>query len=378
MKITDVEVIILKSPYAYGMAEGAEEARGPDYACVLRVHTDEGITGIADIDSNPQVMKAMVDAPTYVGILSQGLREIIVGEDPFEVERLWDKMYQQTLYHGRRGAAIQAMSGIDIALWDILGKAVNQPICKLLGACRRTKVRAYASTLFRDTPEEMAAAVRNYRAQGFTACKFGWGTFGQDLAWDVARVAAAREAAGDAFEIMIDGGHLWDVKRALRWVEALEPYRPYWIEEILHPDNVEGFGRLASATRVNIATGEQYGGRHEFRDLLARGRVDIIQPDISRAGGLTECRRIVHLAQDLGVQVVPHAWTSDILTAASLHLSAFLREALFLEYCVNATPLSRDLVRNRVPLRDGFVHLPEGPGLGVELNEETIERHRVA
>src|ERR1051325_1221180 len=128
MRITDIEVIILKSPYAYGMDSGAEDSHGPDFACILRVHSDEGITGIADIDSNPHVMEAIIEAPAYVGIISQGLKQAVIGEDPVEVEKIWDRMYQLSLYHGRRGAAIQAMSGIDIAIWDILGKAANQSI----------------------------------------------------------------------------------------------------------------------------------------------------------------------------------------------------------------------------------------------------------
>ena len=173
MKITDVETIILKSPHSYGMDAGAEDSHGPDFACVIRVHTDEGITGIADIDSNPHVMKTIIEAPVYVGIISQGLRNAVIGEDPFEVEKIWDRMYQLSLYHGRRGAAIQAISGIDIAIWDILGKATHQPVCKLLGAKRRDRIRAYASTLFRDTPEAMQSAVNKYKSQGFTACKFG-------------------------------------------------------------------------------------------------------------------------------------------------------------------------------------------------------------
>ncbi len=197
MKITDVQVMVLESPDAYGASASGEEAHGIKYLGIVKVKTDAGITGYADLETQPHVAKAIVDAPSEGSVAGfYGLRSVLIGEDPFEVERLWHKMYMGSVYYGRRGAAMQVISGIDIALWDIVGKAVQQPIYKLLGGGYRDTVTAYASTLFRSTPEGMADASRWYLDQGFKAVKFGWGVFGEDRERDVELVAAARKALG--------------------------------------------------------------------------------------------------------------------------------------------------------------------------------------
>src|SRR5207248_6487109 len=211
MKITDVEVMILEGPEAYHPPEGAEEAPGVRHLCLMKVSTDSGLVGWSDVETQPHVVQAVVGAPASGSGMFEGLRDLAVGEDPFQVERLWDKLYRGSYYYGRRGAALQAISGIDIACWDLMGKATGLPVYKLLGAGYRDRVRAYASTLFRPTPEAMAGAARDYVARGFTAIKFGWGVFGQDPRRDVELVAAAREAVGEDVELMVDAG--WLVRR---------------------------------------------------------------------------------------------------------------------------------------------------------------------
>lgn len=378
MKITDVEVLILESPKTFGMAKGAADSHGPQYAAIVKVHTDEGITGVADCDSHPHLMKALVDLPRYLPAFAEGLKYAVIGENPFEVERIWNRMYRYSYYHGRRGAAIQAMSAIDCAIWDIVGKAANEPVCVMLGGRNHERVRAYASTLFRDTPEEMKDAVQRYRSMGFTAMKFGYGVVLEEPRRIVKLVEAARLAAGDAMDIMVDGMWTADVKLAVELIKAIEPYGVYFVEEPLMSDNLRGYRKLTQSVDVRIACGEQFGTMHEYRQLIEEADVDIIQPDISRAGGLTEVRKLVHLVEHSGKLLIPHAWTSDILTAVSLHLNSYQQHAVFQEFCTNDTPLSRDLVMD--PLRldgEGFLRVPAGPGLGVELNEEVVRRYTV-
>src|SRR5690606_35977300 len=246
MKITDVEVFVLKSPGLYTSPTDAEEPPGPTTMGLVKVSTDAGITGYADMETSASVAKAVVEAPAWseAGMeCFDGLASLLIGENPLEVERLWYRMYRGSIYYGRRGVAIQAMSAIDIALWDIAGKFYQQPIHILLGAKWRNKVRAYGSTLFRPNPESMRVAVQQYLDQGFTAVKFGWGVFGKDPRLDVALVEAARSELGDDHDLLVDTG--WFVERtpkeAIQLVRSLEPYRPFFIEELLHPEDYDGY-----------------------------------------------------------------------------------------------------------------------------------------
>jgi L-alanine-DL-glutamate epimerase-like enolase superfamily enzyme len=383
MKITGVEVLVLKSPGLYRSPEGSEEPPGPTYMGLMKVSTDAGITGYSDMETAPSVAKAIVEAPRWSepGMeCFEGLASLLAGENPLEVERLWYKMYRGSIYYGRRGAAIQAMSAIDVALWDIAGKFYRQPVHVLLGAKWRDKVRAYASTLFRPTPQAMREAARRYVDQGFTAVKFGWGVFGQDPARDIELVEAAREALGERCELMVDAG--WFVERtpkeAIRLVRSLAPYRPFFVEEPLHPEDYDGYRELTGQVDTRIACGEQEATEWGFRQLIEQARVDVVQPDLTRCGGFTVARKIVHMAERANRLVIPHSWCSDLLTAASLHLAAFQRRAAFVEFNTSQGPLSRELVKEPLRLVDGYLQVPTGPGLGVEVNEATIERYRIA
>ena len=380
MKISDVELIVLEAPGAYDAPEGSEEAYGVKYLGIVRVSTDAGITGYADIETQPHIARAIVEAPSEGATPGfQGLRSVLIGEDPFEVERLWHKMYMASVYYGRRGAAIQVISGIDIALWDIVGKAVSKPVYKLLGGGHRDRVRAYASTLFRPDPASMADACRHYVDQGFTAVKFGWGVFGQDRDRDVLLVEAARRALGDRVDLLVDTG--WYVhrtaKEAIGVVRRLEPFKPFFIEELLSPEDYDGYAQVATAVDTLIACGEQESTEWGFQMLIERGKVDVVQPDISRCGGLTTARKIVHMTELYNRLCVPHAWISDLLTAASLHLNAFMRRSVFVEFNVTSGPLSREMCRNPLRMKDGYVDVPQGPGLGVEVDETAIAKYRV-
>ncbi len=375
MKITNVEAIVLRQPRLdEGIADGSQDD------LIIRVSTDEGIVGIGEVDSAPEVVRAVVEAPSSHAI-AMSLRETLIGEDPTHIEELWRKMYRDVLYYGRRGVAIHAISGIDIALWDIKGKALGKPICELIGTPSRDRVRAYASRLMPDTESEVEEAVVELREQGFTAVKLGWGPLGNDPDHDIRLARAARRAGGAAVDIMIDAGLGYgaDVLTATRVATALEEMGCRWLEEPFEPDEYEAYAQLADEVDILVAAGEEDVTRWGFRELIDRGRVDVIQPDVTRCGGITEILRIAQLAGERGVAVVPHAWKSGIVKAASLHVNAVLQDALFQEYCVALTPLNTSLTRERLPIdRDGLVAVPGGPGLGISLDEEVVEHYRVA
>lgn len=384
MKITNVEIIVLKSPGLYNNSDSGAEPEGPTYMGLAKVTTDVGVVGYSDIETCAPVAKACVDAPKWSlepGMeCFDGLASLLIGENPLEVERLWYRMYRGSIYYGRRGVALQAISALDIALWDICGKVYQQPVCVLLGGKWRSRVRAYASTLFRSSPGAMREAVQRYVGEGFTAVKFGWGGFGQNEGRDVPLVEAAREALGAERDLLVDTG--WFVERtpkeAIRLVDSIAPYRPYFVEELLHPEDYDGYRQVANAVRVPIACGEQEATDWGFQQLIERGGVDILQPDLTRCGGFTVGRKIVHMVERANRLLIPHSWSSDLLTAASLHLTAFQRRAELVEFNTSQGPLSRELVKNPIRLEEGYLTVPTGPGLGVEVDEETVAKYRIA
>jgi L-rhamnonate dehydratase len=373
VKITDVEAIVLRQAVVNeGIADGSQDD------LVVRIHTDEGITGIGEVDSSPELVQALVQAPSSHAV-AVSLRDVLIGEDPMDVERLWQKMYRGLIYIGRRGIALHALSGIDIALWDIKGKAEGKPVHELLGGAKRESVRAYASMLMPDTPEETAERVAALCDDGFTAVKLGWGILGQDPKHDVKLAAAAKEAAGDC-EIMIDAGlgYVADAKTATEVARELEQLGVFWLEEPFEPDEYEAYAELADGVDIRIAAGEQDTTVWGFRELIDRGHVDLVQPDVTRCGGITELLRIAELARGRGVETVPHAWKSGIIKAASLQCNAVLPDALFQEYCISDTPINQTLTRERLPLEaGGVVRIPTAPGIGVTLDDEVVERYRV-
>jgi L-alanine-DL-glutamate epimerase-like enolase superfamily enzyme len=249
VKITDVEAIYLRLPRVKELCDSGQDA------LIIRVRTDAGITGIGEVDSAPLAVKGAIEGP-FSHTTACGLREIVLGEDPFETEYLWHKMYRMSIYGGRRGVGLHAISGIDMALWDIKGKALGMPVWKLLGGGFHKRIRAYASVLFGPTPEETGAIARRLRDRGFTAVKFGWEPMGPDEKTDIALVREARQGLGDAPDLMIDAGLVWDAKTALQRARAFSQYNIYWLEEPLLPDDYAGYARLSQATEVRIAACE--------------------------------------------------------------------------------------------------------------------------
>lgn len=370
MKITAVEAIPLRLPEV-----DITRADGTQDALIIRVHTDEGLVGLGEIDSSPDVAKAIVDArPSHP--VARGLRYILLGQDPFNVQMLWRRMVEGTLYFGRGGAAFQAISGVDMALWDIVGQATGQPVHKLLGGAYRDRVRVYASALMPYTPEETRDLVARHVDEGYTAVKLGWGPLGRvSEALDVELIRAARQAAGDR-DLMIDIGLVWDSAQAIKMARRFEEFDLFWLEEPLPPDDLAGYAKLADAMDMRIAAGEEETTLQGFVALAEQGRVDVLQPDMSRAGGLTQCARIGQYAYERNILCVPHAFSTGILVAASLHFVAGLPHGKLTEFTVTDSPLARHLLAEPFRLEaDGTVRVPQEPGLGIRLNEEVLRRY---
>jgi len=372
MKITRVETIYVRQPEVKQLCDSGQDA------LLVRVETDAGITGTGEVDSNPMAVKGAIDGP-FSHTTACGLGQVVIGEDPFETEKLWHKMYRANIYGGRRGAGFHAISGIDMALWDIKGKALGLPVWKLLGGGFHKRIRCYASSLFGSTPAETGELARRYRDQGFNAVKFGWDPMGRDEQTDIALVREARRGLGGDADLLIDAGLVWDSKTALQRARAFSEHRIYWLEEPLRPDDYEGYRRLAEATDVRIAAGEEESGRQSFLDLMDRGRIDVVQVDLTRCGGFTEAMKIAALAWDRGLPVANHGFTTYVNVTAALHWLASIPNALICEFVAEEkTNLREFLTRQKLRAVGGFLEVPDAPGLGIDLDEDALARFRVA
>jgi L-rhamnonate dehydratase len=371
MRIVDVEPLVLRLDRV-----DASRADGTQDAFLVRVHTDEGVVGIGEADTSPYVARTIVEMPASHSI-ARGVRELLVGEDPLQVDRLWQLLFNGTDHYGRGGAALHVISAIDMALWDICGKVAGRPICDLLGGRRVDHDPVYASEVMPETADQVRAIAERAVAAGYTALKLGWGPLGRDLAGDVELIRTARETVGPDRALMIDGGRAYTVKRALELLRHVEPERLYWFEEALAPDDLDGYRRLSDAAGVRIAAGEADSGLRPFRELALHGHLDVLQPDVARCGGFTVARRIGELARECSVEIVPHCFSTGVLVAASLHFVATLDRPTWSEFSVADSPLVNGILATPFALRDGALEVPTGPGLGIELDEEMIERMRV-
>jgi L-alanine-DL-glutamate epimerase-like enolase superfamily enzyme len=386
MKIAAIRTIALscccEPPYA--SAAGVQSRRG---ALIVEIETDSGIVGIGE---------AGVGGGVTATVIEKDLAPLLVGEDPLLIEYLWQKMFARTRQYGRRGLVMQAISGIDIALWDIAGKVAKLPVYRLLGACR-DRVEAYASGGFYQegkSPADLAGEAEGYRARGFRGMKMKIGRnpstqthlrqlIGQaefcevEPEEDLARVAAVRQALGPQAKLMVDVNCAWSPAVAIEMGRAMEPYKLYWIEEPVATDDIDGSARVAEALATPIAGYETEVGLYGFRQLIDRGAVDIVQPDIAWSGGFSEGRRIAAYAQAHHRMVAPHAFAGAVLLAASLHFAAAIPNGLLLEWDQNPNALRDELLKEPLRLEaDGTVKLPERPGLGIELDRAAVERYR--
>ncbi len=370
MKITEIVCQILRG------GDVTQKTASCQDSVLVRVRTDAGIEGIGEADSSPEVVKAVIDAP-FSHNIACGLRQLLIGENPLEINRLWHKMYRGTLYYGRSSVTLTAMAAIDVALWDLKGKALQQPIHCLLGGKMHPKFRAYASILFGKDGAATRDIGRRIVDRGYTAAKFGWEPMGQSEALDRELVAGARAGIGDDATLLIDAGCIWDARTALRRAHAFAEQGIEWLEEPLRPDDVEGYRWLRDRSPVPIAGGEEECGRQAFRPLLDARALDVYQIDISRCG-FTDAAYLRDRVEEIGARPCNHCYTSPVTVAASLQWLATCRDAFLFEDCFEDEPMRTELTRERMQAVDGWITVPDGPGLGVTLNEEFVQRHLVA
>lgn len=365
MKISSVRAVPLRLPSVKDSVDGTQDD------LLVCIETDEGVIGYGEVDSSPGVIAAVIEASMSHGI-SHGLRDILIGRDPLHIAQLWDEMYRKTFYYGRSGPVLHAMSGVEMALWDIAGKIRSEPIHQMLGACYRRKVLAYASSLMPDTAGAARDLAAEFKDLGFRAMKFGWGPIGRSPALDRELFEAVRAGAGPSVRIMIDAGQVYRLKDAIRTAELLHDLDVYWLEEPLDPDDLDGYARLSQAVDIAIAAGEAESGLPAFERLIHEGIVDIIQPDLSRAGGFLLSRTVAQMAEQSNRRVIPHAFKSNLLLAASLHFCAATRDSDMIEYSMSTSPIRQQLTQQRLPVVDGYVEVPTAPGLGVEVDLEVL------
>lgn len=381
MKIAKIECLELRAPQA-----NAADCDGAVDTAVIRITAEDGACGLGETDAPPNAIAALLETPS-AHIWSQGIRDLLLGEDPLEVERLWDKIYEGTIYHGRRGLGIMLLSAIDIALHDLRGNLLGMPVYRLLGGAARRAVTPYV-TLFQSMAqgrswEEMKqcslALMRRAVEAGFRAMKMEMLFY--DLVDDrelVRFIHECRTIAGEDRGFMIDVGYRWkNWKDALWALRRIEDDKLFFVETPLHTDDLDGLARLADATTTPVAAGEFLQTRHEFRELAERGCCDVIQPDVGRVGGLTEAMRCARMAAERGIYCVPHAWKTGLTVAATRHFGAAAPACPYTEFFAREffpSYLRGHLAGPEPVLRDGLWELPGEPGLGVEVDPDVVQR----
>ena len=369
-RITSVRVapLVGESPKGGWSAEIRPE---DSIHAIVAVHTDQGITGFGSAFTDGRLVEAGVKV----------LRPLFENENALEPERVTEKLHQNTFWMGRGGTLTHTISAIDIALWDILGKATGMPVSRLLGGTYRTRVKPYCSLLMEE-PDQMRDVVASYREQGFRAFKIGWGPCGRrgDPKLDEAIVRAAREACGEENQLFVDPGASdahWPngLKWALRTAEMLKDYDVGWFEEALKPDAIDDFCELRRQSPVPISGGEVLTRRQTFIPWLVRGAFDIVQPDVTKVGGISEQRRIAWMAQEFGVKYVGHGWNTALGLAADLQMAAAFPDADLVEY-IGGSPYVDGILEEPFALDpEGYLPIPEKPGLGVAVDAEKLARY---
>jgi L-alanine-DL-glutamate epimerase-like enolase superfamily enzyme len=357
MKVTDVQAILLAIPLKdIRSATSTLKAR----KIVVKVFSDEGIVGIGEAFA--------MGAPVAVcDVIEQELKPCLLGEDPCLIEKIVEKLFRSTFFYTRRGLGLFAISSVEIALWDLLGKVRGLPVSALLGGPCETKVQAYASLLRYDRPEEVVEVAQKYVEQGFSAIKLHQS--------DLESVRAVRKAISEEIDLMLDVNCAWDPLEAVHKARALSEYKLRWLEEpVWPPEDYRGLAEVTAAAEVPIAAGENESTRYGFRELIALKAVNIVQPSLCRVGGLLEAKKISHLASSWNLPVIPHANLFGAGMAATIHFVASTPGSFFVEY--PGADLEDEFLLDPPRVREGYLEVPTRPGLGVELNEEVAKRYR--
>jgi L-alanine-DL-glutamate epimerase-like enolase superfamily enzyme len=380
MKITKVQPIVV---HAQDMIESVSNEKNvggyAGYNVLVHIETDEGVDGWGECSPGGDLGEG---AAAVKVIIQKSLAPRILGENPTEYRKIWNQLYAAMEPYGRRGIGIFALSGIDTALLDITGRASGVSISELFGRRYRERIPLYASLLFdMDDPHKTAEKGLEYVKKGYKGVKFGWGltpsrAFGKDPEKDEQIVRVIREAIGSMPMLMVDVGRYvdWSVAEAIQMTQRLAKYNIFWLEEPLPRDDLDAYAKLAAAVDTTIAAGEGYQTVFEFKELMDRKAVDLIQPDVAKVGGLSEAKRIVELAHVRNVPWVPHNWSTSINTAASLQLVASSPDAFLLEFKEEPNPLVHGLSKQKFEVTNGEMTIPNRPGLGFDIEISNVMR----
>lgn len=381
MKITGVTTYVIEALLdnkAFGWSQGVADRR-QTAMCVIA--TDEGIQGVGEA--------FYIGGPAKIvaGIISDAYAPLLIGRDPFDNATLWDFLYNRGRDQGMKGLPISALSAIDIALWDIKGKALGLPVYKLLGGAYRDKAHVYATGLYepQNVPSVKDALVEEalgYKKDGFSAMKL---KIGYGIEPDMRYLAAVREAIGDDMVLMVDANHAYNAAEAIRLARKMERYDVYWFEEPVPPEDIDGYIEVKQKSKILITGGECEFTRYGFRELITRRAVDILQPDLCAAGGFTEMMRIVAMASAWNVPVIPHVWGTSVGLAASLQLFAALPHfperrfpaEPFFEYDRSPHPFRDQVTHEKFVIKDGYLDIPGRPGLGITLDIDFVKKNTI-
>jgi len=382
MKITSVETYVLEGKLgkqAFGWSQGVVDRR---QAALCVISTDEGISGVGEA--------FFVGGPISVAAsaIEDAYAPLLIGRDPFDNAVIWDSLYNRTRDQGRRGPTISALSAIDIALWDIKGKAMAQPVHKLLGGAFRRKALVYATGLYQpqhvpSIKDALVEEALGYKKAGFSAMKLKIGY--ETTAGDLELVRTIREAIGNDVLLMVDANHAYNASEAIQFAYLMEPYNIHWFEEPVPPEDIDGYIEIKQKTKILVAGGECEQTRYGFRELVTRRAVDILQPDLCAVGGFTEMMKVVALASAWNIPVYPHVWGTNVGLAASLQLFAALPHTPerrfpaepFFEYDRSPHPLRDGVSKEKFIMKNGYLEIPQRPGLGITLDMEFIKKYQL-
>jgi D-galactarolactone cycloisomerase len=363
MRIEDVEVLNLRFEYASGVgfayAGGRVTAR---VTSLVLIRTDTGETGIGAAYSHPDLVRTIIEG---------NLRAHLIGADPANIDGIWNKLYGLTRWYGRKGAAVTAIGGIDIALWDLKGKAAKTPVWKLLGG-RQGRAQAYASGLFwHDEVNQLEREAMRHRERGFRRVKM---RLGRSWDYDTEAFKAAVRGIGKDGQVHVDGSHRYDVPTALRLGAILAESRAAWFEEPFPPEDIDRYVELRRDLKVPLAAGENEFGVQGFRELIRAGAIDIVQADACRTGGISEVLRVAEIAKAADLRVAPHTWSDAVALTANAHVVAALPHGMTVEVDQTGNPFIEELLAEPLRIADGYLELSDAPGLGVTLNPAALER----
>ena len=390
LKITDVECHVLLAPdYDVSFTSSAQDS------LVVVIHTDGGVSSVGECDANPWMAKACIEAP---GTHTMGLsiKDTLIGADPFQIGDLWRRIYLGTAMNGRRGMVIHALSAVEMALWDLCGKAVGAPVHELLGGATRKSITPYASLQpagkrYEEYRDALCASAERAKALGFTAMKteitmngpYAHGGMRESYDRHTEVLAAVRKTIGPDITLMVDVQYLWeDAATCLAVVKDWAEFNPYFLETPIWSDNVHEMAKLAEAAPMKIAFGEWLATRFEFEELMDIGKVHVAQPDVGRVGGIGEAKIVCDMAKERDRTIVPHCWKTGISISGTAHLAFVTNHCAFIEYLppqLCHERLRRELAHEELVLNpDGTIPLPTKPGLGVEVDWDVVRRYKVA